>query len=171
MTPSRRAMILAGLGATALGGAVAVWKRPSSDASHPLYASRFAAPDGGDDLVMASFLGRPLLLNFWGTWCPPCVREMPLLDSFQRRQGSRGWQVVGLAVDAPSAVREFLRSRSLAFAVGMAGFEGMALSRSLGNESGALPFSALFDADGQLRGTHLGEFDAAALERATREIH
>lgn len=170
MTVSRRTVILAGVGASALGGSLALWKHRSSGARHPLYASRFATPEGGGDLVMAAFLGRPLLLNFWGTWCPPCVREMPLLDSFQRRQGSRGWQVVGLAVDAPAPVREFLRSRPSAFAIGMAGFEGMALIRSLGNDGGALPFSALFDADGRLRGTHLGEFDAAALERATREI-
>ena len=171
MTAARRKLILGGLCASALGGGVAVWNHLASSARHPLYASRFATPSGGDDLVMATFLGRPLLLNFWGTWCPPCVREMPLLDSFQRRQGSRGWQVVGLAVDAPAPVREFLARQPLTIAVGMAGFEGLALSRSLGNEAGALPFSALFDADGRLRGTHLGEFDAAALEGATREIH
>ena len=62
--------------------------------------------DGGK-LALANFLGKPLLVNFWATWCPPCVKEMPLLDRFAQEQRAAAWQVVGLAIDKIEPVREF----------------------------------------------------------------
>ena len=129
---------------------------------------RFERPDGGE-LAMSSLRGRPLVLNFWATWCPPCVKEMPEIDRFQRAFASRGWQVLGLAVDRPQPVREFLARRPVTYAIAMAGFEGTELSRQLGNASGALPFTALFDRDGYVVQRKLGEtsFDELAGWAAT----
>lgn len=167
MTRRRQALVLAVAGsAAALGLGVAVW-RGRAARPHEVFGERFARPEGGE-LVMASYLGRPLLLNFWATWCPPCIREMPLLAAFQRRQPASGWQVVGLAADAINPVREFLLRQPVPFAVGMAGFPGIELTRRLGNEGGGLPFSALFDADGRLLRTHVGELDAQKLTAFVR---
>jgi thiol-disulfide isomerase/thioredoxin len=160
----------AGLGAAALGLGVAWWRqRPASGTAHAVFQARFARPDGSE-LDMAAHLGRPLLLNFWATWCPPCVREMPLLDRFAVAQAAAGWRVVGLAVDAAAPVREFLRRQPVGFEIGMAGFDGVALSRSLGNEGGGLPFTAVFDREGLLRDRHVGEASQADLDRWAREI-
>lgn len=162
---ARRRMVL-GLGAAggagALGLGVALWRERAAPSPHPVFTARFDRPEGGE-LVMASYLGRPLLLNFWATWCPPCIREMPLLGEFHRRQPAAGWQVVGLAADAGAPVREFIQRQPVPFAIGLAGFQGVELSRQLGNEGGGLPFSALFDADGRLLRTHVGELDARKL--------
>ena len=99
---------------------------------------------------MSSFRGKPLLVNFWATWCPPCIEELPLLDSFYQANKSNGWQLLGLAVDQPSAVRKWLQAKPLSFPVGMAGFGGTEVSKSFGNLSGGLPFSVVLGASGQL---------------------
>lgn len=123
---ARRRMVLglaAAGGAGALGLGVALWRERAAPSPHPVFTARFDRPDGGE-LVMASYLGRPLLLNFWATWCPPCIREMPLLGEFHRRQPAVGWQVVGLAADAGAPVREFIQRQPVPFAIGLAGFQG-----------------------------------------------
>lgn len=102
----------------------------------------------GQSLPMASLRGKPLLVNFWATWCPPCIEELPLLDSFYRTNQGKGWQVLGLAVDQPSAVRKWLQSKPLSFPVGMAGFQGTELVKSFGNASGSLPFTLVVNAAG-----------------------
>ena len=121
----------------------------SADAIRDFWMLSFDSPDG-QPLAMASLRGKPLLVNFWATWCPPCIEELPLLDSFYRTNKGKGWQVLGLAVDQPSAVRQWLQRKPLAFPVGMAGFEGTQLVKSLGNASGSLPFSIVLSSAGSL---------------------
>ena len=166
MTPLRRRLLLAaGATAAVAGAGVALWQgRSGAPERHPIYGRRFASI-AGDDLQMAVFLGRPLLLNFWATWCPPCVREMPLLNAFHRDQVAQGWQVVGLAIDGLVPVREFLRRSPVDFPIGLAGFDGAALARELGNTQGGLPFSVHFDAQGRVRDRHLGELRQTDLLR------
>jgi thiol-disulfide isomerase/thioredoxin len=156
---NRRSLWLGGAGAAALlaGAGWSAWQRHAMTVeSGGLWDMRFPQPGGGD-LVMADLMGRPLVLNFWATWCPPCVKEMPELDRFHRSQPAGGARVVGLAVDGPTPVREFLARVPISFPIGLAGFEGTDLSRRLGNGQGALPFTAVFSADGRLRHRKLGE--------------
>lgn len=131
-------------------------ERRQAPPEEPPWPLAFPRPEGGE-LRMAALYGRPLVLNFWATWCPPCVEELPELDRFHRAWGPRGWQVVGLAVDAPTPVREFLTRLPLGFPVGLAGLQGSELSRQLGNERGALPFTVVFAADGRIAQRKLGQ--------------
>jgi thiol-disulfide isomerase/thioredoxin len=123
---------------------------------------RFPRAEGGE-LAFGQSRGQLLLLNFWATWCPPCVREMPLLDHFQRAQAGAGWRVVGIAVDSLIPVREFLRRQPMTFAIALAGMEGSRLSRQLGNADGALPFSVVVDRAGRVRARVRGETTAPQL--------
>ncbi|HPP99175.1 MAG TPA: TlpA disulfide reductase family protein, partial [Ottowia sp.] len=116
----------------------------------------FPAPDG-TTLALASLRGRPLLVNFWATWCPPCIAELPLLSAFYTEHKANGWQVLGLAVDKPEPVARFLAQTPVSFPVALAGLQGANLTRELGNTAGGLPFSLLFDASGQLRERKLGQ--------------
>lgn len=170
---NRRHLMLAGVaaaaGAAGLGSAWWRTRRASTTegiagADESFWAQRFDAPDGGE-VVLAEFRGRPLLLNFWATWCPPCVTEMPLLDRFHAEHRSRGWQVVGLAVDSPTPVREFLVRHPIGFRIGLAGLGGTDLSRTLGNSAGALPFSVVFDRSGQAIERKLGTVSPEDLQR------
>lgn len=167
---NRRNMLYGGTAAVAAlaGAGVAWWNiQPHQAAAlpaslnagagaDPFWSMSFDTPDG-QSLAMNTFRGKPLLVNFWGTWCPPCIEELPLLDSFYGANKSRGWQVLGLAVDQPSAVRKWLQAKPLAFAVGMAGLGGTELSKAMGNTAGSLPFTVVFDAAGQMQYRKIGK--------------
>lgn len=107
-------------------------------------------------LKLAASQGRPVLLNFWATWCPPCVKEMPELERFHQAFAPKGWKVIGLAIDGPTPVREFLAKVGVGFDIGLAGFGGTELAQELGNTSGGLPFSVLIDAQGRVRHRKMG---------------
>jgi thiol-disulfide isomerase/thioredoxin len=152
-------MLAAGVGAGAIaaGAGARFWRaRQDGMAAPEVWSLVLDTPDGGR-LALSSLRGRPLALNFWATWCPPCVREMPTLDRFQRDFQARGWQVVGIAADQAQPVHEFLVRTPVAFPIGLAGFGGIELSRRLGNLSGGLPFTVIFGRDGQIVHRHMGE--------------
>jgi thiol-disulfide isomerase/thioredoxin len=151
-----------GVGHPSTTGSVA-GKEGASDSEKAFWGMRFDAPTG-DALLMQSFMGRPLLLNFWATWCPPCVEELPLLNQFFGENKAKSWQVIGLAIDQPNAVRKFLEKTPLNFPVAMGGLEGTEISRSLGNSAGSLPFSVVFDAQGRIVHRKIGTLGAAELQ-------
>ena len=135
----------------------------ASGAEAAFWGAQFDGPS--DEVVrVADWRGRPLLVNFWATWCPPCVEELPLLNAFHARQAAKGWQVLGLAVDQPGAVRSFLQKLPLNFPVGMAGFAGTELSRSLGNLTGGLPFTVVFNEAGEVAHRKIGQVSEADLK-------
>jgi thiol-disulfide isomerase/thioredoxin len=169
---SRRLWLAAGV-ALAAGGAGLAWRgrqeRAAAPPDTPPWPLVLPRPEGGE-LRMAALWGKPLVLNFWATWCPPCIEELPELERFHQAWSPRGWQVAGLAVDAPTPVREFLARQPLSFPVGLAGLDGSALSRTLGNERGALPFTAVFDGAGRIVQRKLGQTSFGELETWARQL-
>lgn len=167
-TLSRRRLLYASVGAAAaLAGAGLAWRKwspagPEGKLGDEFWGLSFQTPTGSS-LPMASLKGRALLLNFWATWCPPCVEELPLLDRFYQENRGKNWQVLGLAIDQPSAVRLFLQRTPVSFPVGLAGLEGTELSRSLGNLSGGLPFTVLAGASGKVLQRRMGRVTPADL--------
>lgn len=166
---SRRGWLAAAVGVVAAaGGAGLAWRRSQrqaqalSDVEVAFWQQQFARLDG-TMLSMATFYGKPLIVNFWATWCPPCVEELPLLDSFYVENKAKSWQVVGLAVDQQAPVQRFLTRTPLAFPVALAGFSGIELSRLLGNLTGGLPFSVVFDRTGHVVYRKLGKLLATDL--------
>ncbi len=181
----RTALIVAGVTAAAAGagwrlsrpGATSPAAVPTPDsitaatpASAPLggdalpadfWQQAFDRPEGGQ-IALASLRGKPLLINFWATWCPPCVKEMPELDRFHQAFAPKGWAVLGLAIDGPTPVREFLAKVRVGFTLGLAGLNGTELAQGMGNDAGGLPFTVMISPQGQilhrkLGGTHFDE--------------
>ena len=163
---SRRWLLAGAVGAVAAAtGAGIAWKRFEPHAQEPdnFWSLSFPPPDGGAPLSLQAFRGRPLLVNFWATWCPPCVEELPLLSAFYTENKANGLQLVGLAIDKAEPVSRFLARSPVSFPVALAGMEGVELTRELGNAAGGLPFSVLFDAGGRLRERKLGQLHEADL--------
>ena len=171
----RRRWLIGGVAAVAAAaGAGGAWWRERSDPSgvggNPadrldgaFWAQRFDKPEGGE-LAMASLKGKPLLINFWATWCPPCIEELPMVDRFFREQAANGWQVIGLAIDQPSAVRKFLERTPVGFAVGLAGLEGTDLVRQLGNTGGGLPYTVVVNSAGLVSARKMGKLEPSDLD-------
>lgn len=129
-----------------------------------LWSARPVRPDG-TPLDLAVFRGRPLLANFWATWCVPCVTELPLLDRFHARQSvGNGWQVVALALDSASNVRRFLEATPVRMPLAVLDAAAYDLHRRLGNTQGGLPFTVVHDAQGRVALRHLGAVDQGMLD-------
>ncbi|HEY9108467.1 MAG TPA: TlpA disulfide reductase family protein [Roseateles sp.] len=160
MSPVTRRLILAGagVGAAAVGASLA-WRKLNPPAASPVaqafWARRFSSVDGAE-LAVARWRGKPLLVNFWATWCPPCVKELPEINQFYKEAQGKGWQVLGLAIDQAEPVKAFLKKTPLDFAIALGGPEGLSLVRDLGNPAGGLPFSVVFDETGEVSWRRLG---------------
>jgi thiol-disulfide isomerase/thioredoxin len=160
--PLARRALIGAVGATALGAGVAwQWWRHApgngdgAESLDDFWALELPTPSGAG-LALRSLQGRPLVVNFWATWCPPCVKEMPELDRFARDFAAQGWQVLGVAIDQLEPVQRFLRQTPVAFPIVLAGNEGLSWVRRLGNPAGGLPFSVQLSSDGRAVRRKLG---------------
>jgi thiol-disulfide isomerase/thioredoxin len=125
----------------------------------------FRLPDRQGRAVLMPPPGRAVLINYWASWCEPCLREMPLLDHLAARQVAGGPQVVGIALDAPAAVEGFLARTPVRFPILIEAPGPKDSSVRLGNAPGILPFTVLVDDQGRLRDWRIGPFaDAGELE-------
>jgi thiol-disulfide isomerase/thioredoxin len=165
---SKRTTMVGIAAAAGLAGAGFAWwqhqlAEPADDALAALWLLDLELPQGGR-LALKNLRGKPLVLNFWATWCPPCVEELPLLERFYRQNTAKGWQVVGVAVDNAKAVTQFLSKMPLSFPLPLAGLAGTELSRSLGNLTGGLPYTVVLNTAGQVALRHMGKLSAQQVD-------
>lgn len=116
------------------------------------------ALDGRTVQLPADYAGRPLLVNFWASWCGPCIEEMPELERYAREQAGKGVQVIGIALDDKAAVDDFLKRVPVSYPILLDQAGPADSSVQLGNPKGVLPYSALVSADGRLLKQRIGPF-------------
>jgi peroxiredoxin len=160
----RNALLLAVVAALALAGGIslALRERSRQDADAILALS---LPDtGGKTQPLAQWRGKVLVVNFWATWCDPCREEMPEFVKAQSELGSRGLQFVGIAVDQPEKVDRFARELNLNYPALIAGYDTVELTRPLGNELAALPFTIIVDRQGRVVRAKMGRLKLDELQ-------
>lgn len=124
-------------------------------------------PDlAGTPVALSRFDGKPVLLNFWASWCPPCVEEMPVLDAFA--QANPDWHVVGIAVEPAEAARDYLAEHPVSYPILVGQADAPDESLPFGNTRGVLPYTVLIGADGRIVKRHAGAFDRAELDAWVR---
>ena len=127
-----------------------------------LFAQSFNDADGRLQ-PMNQWQGRLLVVNFWATWCAPCIEEMPDLQRIQAEYAQRGVAIVGVAIDNATAVKRFRDEQNVGLPLLVAGTAGTELGRQLGNPSGALPYTVLVDRSGSVVRAKLGRLQATQL--------
>ena len=114
------------------------------------------------DVVEAS-RSMPVLVDFWATWCAPCVQEMPYLDSMAKELPEIVF--VGIGIDTAQNIAQFVAKLPVSYRLLVAGHAGIAMVRELGNSAGGLPFTLLFDANGSIFDSILGQVEPVDLRQ------
>ena len=105
-----------------------------------------------------------ILVNFWASWCIPCRREMPMLQSFATNRADDGFLVVGVAIDDEEKARPVVEALRIAYPILLADIDGTELMEGAGNELGLLPFTVLLDSSGAVLESKLGEIHDTELD-------
>lgn len=142
-----------------IGSLISAWRYMPSTPDSPEVANLFAhkmEDADGRARSLASFRDRTLILNFWATWCAPCVDEMPELVELQNEFDPAKLQILGISIDSPSNVRAFAEKYNITYPLLLAGMNGSELARRFGNQTGGLPFTVLVTPSGAVQKTYLG---------------
>ncbi|WP_313067430.1 TlpA family protein disulfide reductase [Achromobacter animicus] len=156
--------------ATVAGGYTLMGRKPKNDAT-PADADdpvaglmQMQLPDlNGASHSLADWKGQPIVVNFWATWCAPCVKEMPALDALQKKYPQV--RFVGIGVDSAANMQKFVEKVQVSYPLWVIGAGAIDTLRKLGNPSGGLPFTIVFNADGSINRKILGEVQPDDLDR------
>jgi thiol-disulfide isomerase/thioredoxin len=137
--------------------------------STPLYTANL--PDvSGKAQNLGQYKGKIIIVNFWATWCPPCKEEMPELIALQQSFKDKNVIVLGIAIDEPRLVAEYLKIAPVNYPIVASEAEGSLLGEQLGNDKGVLPYTVIINADGKVVNTHFGRINKTILEAAIKPL-
>ncbi|MDE1954070.1 MAG: TlpA family protein disulfide reductase [Betaproteobacteria bacterium] len=137
--------------------------RPAQGDASALFASSLNNL-AGQSVKLSQYKGKILIVNFWASWCPPCIAEMPELSRFYKDHAGKGVEMVGIAIDNPTAVRHFLEQHHVSYPVLLGGMGGADLSTKLGDSQGGLPFTVVIAPSGSIAYQKLGQTTYAELQ-------
>ena len=104
----------------------------------------------GEAVSIDEFRGKKTLINFWATWCRPCRKEMPMLNGVFLSQDPSDFSVVGIAIDKPEKVTQFVAELGIDFPIMVGQSEAYDVMKALGNEALTLPYTILIDEEGEV---------------------
>jgi thiol-disulfide isomerase/thioredoxin len=131
----------------------------------------FSFPDlNGTPHISTEWQGKILVLNFWATWCPSCLKEIPAFMALQTQYGEKV-QFIGIALDDIEAVKTFQQKTAVNYPILISGdWAGFNLAKQLGNLVSAIPYTVVVNRDGQVVYRHAGELTASELQAVIVKI-
>jgi thiol-disulfide isomerase/thioredoxin len=141
-----------------------VASEPGRASANPLalYEARLPGLDG-QEFALSQLKGQLLVVNFWATWCAPCVQEMPHLDNMSKELPNVAF--VGIGIDTDKNIAQFVAKLPVSYRLLIAGHAGIAMVRELGNSAGGLPFTLLIEANGSIFDSILGQIEPIDLRQ------
>ncbi|MFW5443544.1 MAG: TlpA family protein disulfide reductase [Methylococcaceae bacterium] len=119
----------------------------------------FSLPDlSGKQRNITEWQGKVRIINFWATWCPPCLKEIPEFINLQNEFRDRGIQFIGIAIEDKKSVKKYLSKININYPILIGKDDGIALSQQLGNIVNAVPFTVVTNQQGQIIHRQPGEF-------------
>jgi len=139
--------------------------QPQAASTEAFLAAAFTGLDGQLQPI-AQWKGKIIIVNFWATWCPPCLEEMPELSKLHDQYQDQGLIVLGISSDELEKIREFAHKTPVSYPLLSGDLDAMSLSESLGNSKGVLPYTAIIAPDGRIVKTYFGLVNQPLLEQA-----
>jgi thiol-disulfide isomerase/thioredoxin len=131
----------------------------------PSSLPEFNLPDlSGHQHNISQWRGKILVINFWATWCPSCLKEIPDFIALQQQYQARGLQFIGIALEEADPVNRYIATTNINYPILLGGDNGLALSNQLGNQADAVPYTLVVNQQGLIMHRHLGEFNKKELE-------
>ena len=131
----------------------------------------FSLPDlQGREHHISEWDGRVIALNFWATWCPPCLKEIPELIKLQKEYGGQGLQIIGIALQKPAEVVAFAREHGMNYPLLAGEMPVVRVAEDYGNDIGALPYTVVIDRHGRIAFIKQGPVTATEMKRVLRPL-
>ncbi|OWW19039.1 TlpA disulfide reductase family protein [Noviherbaspirillum denitrificans] len=143
---------------------------PAESSAVSTFLSQTMKDANGQEQALGQWKDQVLIVNFWATWCAPCVDEMPELSNLQRELSAQKIQILGIGIDSAANIVDFAKKYSINYPLYVGGINGSELSRQLGNQGGGLPFTVIIGRDGQVRKTYLGRLKMDELRKTLTSL-
>ena len=122
----------------------------------------------GKTFDLAKYRGKVVVINFWATWCPPCVKEIPDFIELQKKYKKDGLVFAGVSVDQkPDPVKDFVKTNKVNYLMMMSNDKIWDRFQKLVSEKkrNSVPVTFIVDRKGKIRGKHVGAVDRKTLEK------
>lgn len=171
MPRTRRVLVVVGIllviAAVVLGRTSLLGRETS--ATDSLFASSFV-DKAGMSQPLAQWRGKVLIINFWASWCSPCLEEMPMLSLFYQKNAAKGMQMIGISVEDAAALKTFEQQLKVEYPLLIGNAEALSLAQSLGNDRSILPFTVVVDKSGKIAQIMFGKVSSSLLEKVVNPL-